>query len=47
MITPKKMTLRWNECKCVGKSLLIRNGILLVKMGITSVVDKVVVKFGP
>ena len=47
MINPKKMSLRCDECKCVGKSLLISNGILLVKVGITSVVDEAMVNFGP
>ena len=40
------MTLRCDECKCVGKKCWIGNGIFLVKMGITSIVDEVVVNFG-
>ena len=41
------MTLRCDECNFVDKNLLIRNGALLVKMGITSVVDESMVNFGP
>ena len=47
MITPKNITLRCDECKCVGKSFFDKQWNPSSKMGITSVVDEAMVNFGP